>query len=230
MPLYFALFTLLTLTILLLFFHLKFKLNLSLIATAILIGLLASLAGEQVKQMGLNFGIINKSDPIFNFIFSLFATGLSAQLIVFLFFKTLIYPSRHFKKPIFGLFYCIWISIGFVLPEFLTMNEKTYPLINILNILGHISMSIVLGYFVSMAKFTADPKQNFTYLNSGLGSIILIQGLHEFFILEGQIHNLIVLILGSGILSLMLTAYLLRQDYNVGPKTIPADLHPNNND
>jgi RsiW-degrading membrane proteinase PrsW (M82 family) len=230
MSLYFALFTLLTLTILLLYLHLRFKLNLSLIATALLIGLLASLAGDQVKQMGLNFGIINKSDPIFNFIFSLFATGLSAQLIVFLFFKTLIYPNRNFKRPIFGLFYCIWISIGFVLPEFLTMNEKTYPLINILNIFGHISMSMILGYFISMAKFATDPRQNFTYLNSGLGSIILIQGLHEFFILEGQIHNLIVLILGSGFLSLTLTTHLLSKENKAELETTAENLHLNDVD
>lgn len=211
MPLFIALFILLTITLSLLFVHLRFRLNLSLILIAVIIGLLASLVGDQVKQMGINFGIINKSDPIFNFIFSLFATGLSGQLIVFLFINILIYPSRHFKMPVFGLIYCVWISIGFVLPEFLTMNEKTYPLINILNILGHISMSMVLGYFISMAKFSEDANQNFTYLNSGLGSIILMQGLHEFFILERQFPNLIVLMLGTSFLALMLTAHLLRQ-------------------
>ena len=230
MPLFIALFILLTITLSLLFVHLRFRLNLKLIVIAILIGLLASLVGDQVKQMGINFGIINKSDPIFNFIFSLFATGLSGQLIVFLFIKILIYPSRHFKMPVFGLIYCVWISIGFVLPEFLTMNEKTYPLINILNILGHISMSMILGYFISMAKFSEDAKQNFTYLNTGLGSIILIQGLHEFFILERQFPNLIVLMLGTSFLALMLTAHLLRQqkaEQNDSNNSKINDLYPN---
>ncbi len=230
MPLFIALFILLTITLSLLFVHLRFRLNLKLIVIAILIGFLASLVGDQMKQMGINFGIINKSDPIFNFIFSLFATGLSGQLIVFLFIKILIYPSRHFKMPVFGLIYCVWISIGFVLPEFLTMNEKTYPLINILNILGHISMSMILGYFISMAKFSEDAKQNFTYLNTGLGSIILIQGLHEFFILERQFPNLIVLMLGTSFLTLMLTAHLLRQqkaEQNDSNNSKINDLYPN---
>ena len=230
MPVFIALFRLHTITFSLLFVHLRFRLNLQLIVIAILIGFLASLVGDQMKQMGINFGIINKSDPIFNFIFSLFATGLSGQLIVFLFIKILIYPSRHFKRPVFGLIYCVWISIGFVLPEFLTMNEKTYPLINILNILGHISMSMILGYFISMAKFSEDAKQNFTYLNTGLGSIILIQGLHEFFILERQFPNLIVLMLGTSFLALMLTAHLLRQqkaEQNDSNNSKINDLYPN---
>lgn len=230
MPLFIALFILLTITLSLLFVHLRFRLNLKLIVIAILIGFLASLVGDQVKQMGINFGIINKSDPIFNFIFSLFATGLSGQLIVFLFIKILIYPSRHFKSPVFGLIYCVWISIGFVLPEFLTMNEKIYPLIYILNILGHISMSMILGYFISMAKFSEDAKQNFTYLNTGLGSIILIQGLHEFFILERQFPNVIVLMLGTSFLALMLTAHLLRQqkaEQNDSNNNKINDLYPN---
>jgi hypothetical protein len=110
------------------------------------------------------------------------------------------------------------------------MNEKTYPLINILNIFGHISMSMILGYFISMAKFATDPRQNFTYLNSGLGSIILIQGLHEFFILEGQIHNLIVLILGSGFLSLTLTTHLLSKENKAELKTTAENLHLNDVD
>jgi hypothetical protein len=230
MSLFFAFFVLFVIIISLLYFHLRFRVKINLIVIAILIGLLASLAGNQVKQMGINFGIINKSDPIFNFIYSVFATGLSAQLLVFLFMKILIYPSKHFRSHIFGLLYCIWISIGFVLPEFLTMKEQTYPLLNTLNITGHISMSMLLGYFVSMAKFSEDQSQNFTYLNTGLAAIILIQGLHEFFILERQFPNLIVLILGTSFLALMLIAHLFRQhkaeaDENQNSKI--NELYPN---
>jgi formate hydrogenlyase subunit 3/multisubunit Na+/H+ antiporter MnhD subunit len=44
-----------------------------------------------------------------------------------------------------------------------------------------------------------------------LASAIIIQGLHEFFLIEGQIPNLIVLVLGSGFLCLFLMAVLFRQ-------------------
>ena len=198
----------------LLIVHYKYRMTLKPLAATLLMGILASFAAYQIKQMGFNFGIINKSDPIFNFTYAFFAIGLCMQLLQFLFLKVLIYPSPHFKSHLFGLIYCIWISIAALIPELFTLNNKEYPSLVILNIPGHISTAIIMGYFISMAKFSRDSNQNFTYLNSGLASAIIIQGLHEFFILEGQFPNLIVLILGTGFLSLILIAHLFRQENN----------------
>jgi hypothetical protein len=188
---------------------------------------LSSVAGNQVNQMGNNLGIINKSDPLFNFAYAFFATGLSMQLLQFLFLKILIYPSKEFNTPVFGLIHCVWISLGAIIPEILIIDYSTFPLIAILNIFGHISTAIVLGYFISMAKFSKDPTENFTYLNSGLAAAIIIQGLHEFFILERQIPNLMVLILGTTFLGFILTAHLFRQENQVNKeKAKLEDLYP----
>jgi len=223
----FALVLLIIVLIVLLWVHLRYSLTLKLILIAIAIGVLSSFAGNQVNQMGINLDIINKSDPLFNFAYAFFATGLSMQLLQFLFLNILIYPSKEFNTPVFGLMHCVWISIGAIILEIFIIDYSTFPMIAICNILGHISTAIVLGYFISMAKFSMNPTENFTYLNSGLASAIIIQGLHEFFILERQIPNLIVLLLGTAFLGLILTAHLFRQENQVNKeKSTLEDSYP----
>lgn len=55
-------------------------------------------------------------------------------------------------------------------------------MLQILNLAGHFSLGTITGYFFAMARQIRDEQQTFTYLNSGLGEAIIVQGLQEFFI------------------------------------------------
>ncbi len=174
--------------------------------------------------MGIKIGAIN-SDPLFNLIYALFAIGSAMQLLQFLFCRLVVYPCKEFKTLDYGLVYCIWISIGIITTRFMMLDFYIHPLVTVLNILGQLFIAVIFAYFLTMAKFTTDASQHSRYLNTGLASAIIIQGLHEFFLIEGQIPNLIVLVLGSGFLCLILMADLFRKQNNIA-----EEVHPSNKD
>ena len=196
--------------LLLLFVHNRKKISAAAILWSLLAGVVISFAGNAIKLMGIKIGAIN-SDPLFNFIYALFAIGSSMQLLQFLFCRLVIYPDKEFKTVDYGLVYCIWISIGITISRFMMLDFYIHPLVTVLNVLGQLFIAMIFGYFLTMAKFTTDASLHFRNLNTGLASAIIIQGLHEFFLIEGQIPNLIVLVLGSGFLCLLLMADLFRQ-------------------
>jgi hypothetical protein len=177
----------------------------------LLAGIIISFAGNGIKLLGIKIGAFNNSDPFFNFFYALFAIGSCMQLLQFLFCRLVIYPGQEFKTVDYGLVYCIWISIGITTTRFVMLDFYIHPLVTVLYILGQLFIAVIFAYFLTMAKFTGDADQHFRYLNTGLASSIIIQGLQEFFLIEAQIPNLIVLVLGSGFLCLILMADLFRQ-------------------
>jgi hypothetical protein len=210
MPLYLALIIILAAAALIIIIQLQQKLELKLNVPSLAVGALAVIVAMQIKELGIGFSVIGGRDPVMSLFFGLFAVGLCAQLIAFIYLRLAVYPSKVFKDPLFGLINSLWVSLGMILPHLFFLSESDNSLLPLLIIFGQLSLGFVLGYFMSMSKFTTEAQQNFMYQNTGLGASIIIQGLMEFFRWEQQFSNLMVLILGTGFISLIVLAHLLR--------------------
>lgn len=211
MSIFIALATALATCIALIFIHINRKIPLLLALPSIAVGVGIALLAALLESLGLYFNVIGGPDPVMTLFYGLFVVGLASQVLSFLFLRFVIYTQKEFKEPLFVMLFAIWMAMGAVLLETFSMPTSDYFLLPMLNWAGHLSLAIVLSYFVGMAKFSTDAQQNFVYLNSGLGAAIVVQGLHEFFCWQQNYPNLVVLILGTGFIAMVLTAHLLRQ-------------------
>ncbi len=234
MSLLIALTIVLGITVLLTLLHLKLKLSLRFVPYALTAASVIAQIAFLLRKMGYDFGVIEGRDPVMLLFYALFAIGLCSQLLSFLFLRYFVYPSKECSEPFFMVLYTLWLSLGMVTVELLLQPTGEDFLLPLLKVAGHLTLAAVFGYFIGMAKFAESPEQNFTYLNSGLGAAIIVQGLQEYFILEHNYPNLIILILGTGFIAMGLVAYLLRQKLQdkkeISPQELLEELNPEDRD
>ncbi|MBI2429442.1 MAG: PrsW family intramembrane metalloprotease [Ignavibacteriales bacterium] len=126
-----------------------------------------------------------------NFIF----IGLTEELCKFICLYLVAYPKPDFNEPFDGITYAVMVSMGFATSENILYVMDGGLHVAVMRIFtavpAHASFSILMGYFVGLAKFK---KHDRIYLLLGLVAATLFHGAYDFFL---SINNIELIAFGA---------------------------------
>lgn len=111
--------------------------------------------------------------------------GIPEELSKFIMFMILIWRDKNFDEYFDGIVYATFIGLGFACIENIEyvfmFGFGTGVVRALLSVPGHFLFGVVLGYFLSMAKF--QPEKRGTYLILGLLLAMLAHGLFDWLLM-----------------------------------------------
>ena len=111
--------------------------------------------------------------------------GMPEEFCKFLIFMIFIWRDKNFDEYFDGIVYATFIGLGFACVEnveyVFTYGVQTGVVRALLSVPGHFLFGVVMGYFLSMAKF--HPEQRGKYLWSGLLLAMLAHGLFDWLLM-----------------------------------------------
>lgn len=111
--------------------------------------------------------------------------GFPEELSKFLIFMIFIWRDKNFDEYFDGIVYATFIGLGFACVENISYvfsyGFGTGVVRALLSVPGHFLFGVLLGYFLSMAKF--HPEKRGTYLLTGLLSAMLAHGLFDWLLM-----------------------------------------------
>ena len=111
--------------------------------------------------------------------------GIPEELSKFLIFMLLIWRDKNFDEYFDGIVYATFIGLGFACVENIeyvfSYGFQTGVVRALISVPGHFLFGVVLGYFLSMAKF--HPEKRGTYLLSGLLLAMFAHGLFDWLLM-----------------------------------------------
>ena len=169
-----------------------------------------------IAAISLDILIVTGIDSIFegsaftNTVFydAFLQAGIPEELSKFLIFMILIWRDKNFDEYFDGIVYATFIGLGFACVENIgyvfEYGFGTGVVRAMFSVPGHFLFGVVMGYFLSMAKFHPDKRG--TYLLTGLLLAMLAHGLFDWLLMVSDA-------LGSGIGSLIYIAFLIGDFY-----------------
>ncbi len=134
--------------------------------------------------------------------------GIPEELSKFLIFMILIWRDKNFDEYFDGIVYATFIGLGFACVENIgyvfEYGFGTGVVRAMFSVPGHFLFGVVMGYFLSMAKF--HPNKRGTYLWTGLLLAMLAHGLFDWLLMVSDS-------LGAGIGSLIYITFLVGDFY-----------------
>ena len=119
--------------------------------------------------------------------------GIPEELSKFLIFMIFIWNDKNFDEYFDGIVYATFIGLGFACVEnfgyVFSYGFQTGVVRALLSVPGHFLFGVVLGYFLSMAKF--HPEKRGTFLISGLLLAMLAHGLFDWLLMIASIMPLV---------------------------------------
>ena len=134
---------------------------------------------------GVN-AVLGNSDIANTVFFSAFLeAGIPEELSKFLIFMIFIWNDKNFDEYFDGIVYATFIGLGFACVENIeyvfSYGFQTGVVRALLSVPGHFLFGVVMGYFLSLAKF--HPEKRGTYLLSGLLLTMLAHGLFDWLLM-----------------------------------------------
>ena len=115
--------------------------------------------------------------------------GIPEELSKFLIFMIFIWRDKNFDEYFDGIIYATFIGLGFACVENIeyvfSYGFQTGVVRALLSVPGHFLFGVVMGYFLSMAKF--HPEKRSTYLWSGLLLAMLAHGLFDWLLMVASV-------------------------------------------
>ncbi len=129
-----------------------------------------------VYLIDLALGGTSLSNTVF---FSAFLeAGIPEELSKFIIFMIFIWRDKNFDEYFDGIVYAAFIGLGFACIENImyvfNYGVQTGVVRALLSVPGHFLFGVIMGYFLSMAKFNSNKR--FTYILSGLLCAMLAHG------------------------------------------------------
>ena len=111
----------------------------------------------------------------------------------FLIFMLLIWRDKNFDEYFDGIVYATFIGLGFACVENIqyvfSYGFQTGVVRALLSVPGHFLFGVVMGYFLSLAKF--HPEKRGTYMISGLLLAMLAHGLFDWLLMVASVLPLV---------------------------------------
>ena len=111
--------------------------------------------------------------------------GIPEELCKFIIFMIFIWRDKNFNEYFDGIVYATFIGLGFACVENIEyvfmFGFQTGIVRALLSVPGHFLFGVVMGYFLSMAKF--HPEKRGTYILSGLLLAMLAHGLFDWLLM-----------------------------------------------
>lgn len=119
------------------------------------------------------------------FFSSFMEAGIPEELCKFIIFMIFIWRDKNFDEYFDGIIYASFIGLGFACVENIEyvfqFGFGTGVIRALLSVPGHFLFGVLMGYFLSMAKFR--PEQRGKYLWSGLLLAMLAHGLFDWLLM-----------------------------------------------
>jgi RsiW-degrading membrane proteinase PrsW (M82 family) len=119
--------------------------------------------------------------------------GIPEELSKFLIFMISIWNDKNFDEYFDGIVYATFIGLGFACVENIeyvfSYGFQTGVVRALLSVPGHFLFGVVMGYFLSMAKF--HPEKRGTYMISGLLLAMLAHGLFDWLLMVASVLPLV---------------------------------------
>ena len=119
------------------------------------------------------------------FFSSFMEAGIPEELSKFLIFMVFIWRDKNFDEYFDGIVYATFIGLGFACVENITYvfnyGFSTGVVRALLSVPGHFLFGVVMGYFLSLAKF--QPEKRGKHLWSGLLLAMLAHGLFDWLLM-----------------------------------------------
>jgi len=129
--------------------------------------------------------------------------GIPEEFSKFLIFMLFIWRDKNFDEYFDGIVYATFIGLGFACVENIEyvfmFGFGTGVVRALLSVPGHFLFGVVMGYFLSMAKF--HPEKRSTYLISGLLLAMIAHGLFDWLLMVSSA-------LGAGLGSILYFVFL----------------------
>ncbi|KAB3534888.1 PrsW family intramembrane metalloprotease [Alkaliphilus pronyensis] len=100
------------------------------------------------------------------------------------------YNSKYFNEKLDGIVYCVFSSLGFATIENIMYvafrfsgNYYVGIMRGILSVPAHTLFAVTMGYYLSLAKYTEEPKLKRVYYSRSLIIPILLHGLFNFILM-----------------------------------------------
>ena len=136
-----------------------------------------------VTGLDLVFGETALAQTVF---FSAFLeAGIPEELCKFIIFMIFIWNDKNFDEYFDGIVYATFIGLGFACVENIeyvfSFGVQTGVVRALLSVPGHFLFGVIMGYFLSMAKFQSEKRG--VYLLSGLLLAMLAHGLFDWLLM-----------------------------------------------
>ena len=119
--------------------------------------------------------------------------GIPEELSKFLIFMIFIWHDKNFDEYFDGIVYASFIGLGFACVENIeyvfNYGFQTGVVRALLSVPGHFLFGVLMGYFLSLAKF--HPEKRATYLISGLLLAMLAHGLFDWLLMVANVLPLV---------------------------------------
>ena len=150
-----------------------------------------------IAAIFLDILIVSAVDTIFGdspftetvFYNSFMQAGIPEELSKFLIFMLLIWRDKNFDEYFDGIVYATFIGLGFACLEnieyVLSYGFSTGVVRALLSVPGHFLFGVLMGYFLSLAKF--QPEKRTRYLLTGLGAAMLAHGLFDWLLMVQEV-------------------------------------------
>ena len=119
--------------------------------------------------------------------------GIPEELSKFLIFMIFIWNDKNFDEYFDGIVYATFIGLGFACVENIeyvfSYGFQTGVVRALLSVPGHFLFGVVMGYFLSLAKF--HPEKRGSYMISGLLLAMLAHGLFDWLLMVASVLPLV---------------------------------------
>ena len=119
--------------------------------------------------------------------------GMPEEFCKFVIFMLFIWRDKNFDEYFDGIVYATFIGLGFACVENIeyvfSYGFQTGVVRALLSVPGHFLFGVLMGYFLSMAKF--HPEKRGTYLMSGLLLAMLVHGLFDWLLMVASVLPLV---------------------------------------
>lgn len=187
----------------------SFLLGVLSIIPAILLELLASLAGigegKELMQVVVHAFLV---------------VAVAEEGSKYLFLRTFSYRRKAFNEPFDGIVYAVMIGMGFALTEnimYVVQHGATVGLVRAFTAVPlHACCAVIMGFWVGAAKFTLR-HHRLRYHVYGLMAAIFIHGLYDFLLMQKSYPYLVVFAVPVLYLSVRMSLRAIRINQRLSP-------------
>lgn len=101
------------------------------------------------------------------------------------------YRHSAFDEKLDGIVYAVFASLGFAMVEnimYVVVNFTANPYVGLsrglFSVPAHVLLGVTMGYYLSLAKFSADPKLEKTNLRKALFVPLILHGFFDFILMS----------------------------------------------
>jgi RsiW-degrading membrane proteinase PrsW (M82 family) len=122
--------------------------------------------------------------------------GLTEEFFKYLALFILVWANRNFNEKFDGIVYAVFISLGFAGIEnimYVFEHGATTGFVRAaVSVPGHALFGVVMGYYFGLARFL--PSKRMYYLAWAFIAPVLLHGIFDFILLNGNLYSLAVFI------------------------------------